>query len=132
MARTFHSVAPRTSPTSTIRQFWGSLRHGEGRGGGCWWEWGVDGANFPFSCSADGPYFDNSTILGVPPAWGREGWEMLVGVGSGWRELSIQLLRGRALLRQFDNSGGPSGMGKGGGGCWWEWGVDGANFPLPT
>ena len=38
---------------------------------------------------------------------------MPVGVGSGWRELSVQLLRGRALLRQLANFGGPSGMGKG-------------------
>ena len=26
MARTFHTVAPRTGPTSTIKQFWGYLR----------------------------------------------------------------------------------------------------------
>ena len=39
---------------------------------------------------------------------------MPLGVGSGWRELSVQLLRGRAVLRQLDNFGGPSGMGKGG------------------
>ena len=32
----------------------------------------------------DGPYFDNYTIFGVPPAWGREGWGMPVAVGSGW------------------------------------------------
>ena len=38
---------------------------------------------------------------------------MPVGVGSGWRELSIQLLRGRAVLQQLDNFGGASGMGKG-------------------
>ena len=57
MARTFRTVAPRTGRTSTIRQFWRSLRHGEGRGGG-----------------------------------------MPVGVGSGCRELSIQLLRGRAYF----------------------------------
>ena len=55
---------------------------------------------------------------------------MPVGVGSGWRELSVQLLRGRAVLRQLNNFGGPSGMGKGGvGGCRWGWEVDGANFP---
>ena len=65
---------------------------------------------------------------------GREGWEwgMPVGVGSGSRELSMQLLRGRAYFRYLCIFEVPLGWGGrgGSGGCWWEWGVDGANFPF--
>merc|ERR1712185_786501 len=50
-----------------------------------------------------GPTSTISQFWGFPSAWAREGWGMPVGVGSGWRELSIQLPRTgpNVTIRQF-------------------------------
>ena len=60
------------------------------------WEVGeVDGANFPFSCFRDGPLYGDSVFLRSPLGWGREGRG---AGGSGWCQLSVELLPGRVPL----------------------------------
>ena len=77
MATTFHLVAA-DGPTFGNLQFClppSGWERGMGR------EWGVDGDNFPLSCSADGPSFGTFAFLGSP-FWTGEGDGE--GVGSGW------------------------------------------------
>ena len=65
---------------------------GKGCGKGKGREWGVDAANFPLSCPG-GAYLRQLCIFEVPLGrrWRARG--MPVGVGSGCRELSVELPR---------------------------------------
>ena len=70
---------------------------GKGGMGGCRWEWGVVAANLWLSCLRTGRALYFFPFL--RSLWDGEGrgGGMPVGVGSGCRELSVQLLRGRAV-----------------------------------